>query len=61
MVDAADTARLLGITLETLPIDSGVRAVEETLGPLFAGRPRDATEENVQARLRGVLLMAVLE
>jgi NAD+ synthase len=59
MVDAADTARLLGIALETLPIDSGVRAVEETLEPVFAGRTRDATEENVQARLRGVLLMAL--
>ena len=59
MVDAADTARLLGITLETLPIDSGVRAVEDTLAPVFAGRTRDVTEENVQARLRAVLLMAV--
>jgi NAD+ synthase len=59
MVDAADTGRLLGITLETLPIDSGVRAVDETLAPVFAGRSRDVTEENVQARLRAVLLMAV--
>ena len=59
MVDAADTARLLGITLETLPIDSGVRTVEDTLAPVFAGRARDVTEENVQARLRAVLLMAV--
>jgi NAD+ synthase len=59
MVDAADTGRLLGITLETLPIDGGVRAVEETLAPVFAGRTRDVTEENVQARLRAVLLMAV--
>jgi NAD+ synthase len=39
MVDAADTARLLGITLETLPIDSGVQVVEETLAPVFAGGP----------------------
>jgi NAD+ synthase len=59
MVDAAETARLLGVTLETLPIDSGVRAVEGTLAPVFVGRTRDVTEENVQARLRGVLLMAV--
>jgi len=36
-----------------------VRAMENTLGPLFAGRSRDVTEENVQARLRGVLLMAL--
>ncbi len=59
MVDAAETARLLGVALETLPIDSGVRAVEETLAPVFVGRTRDVTEENVQARLRAVLLMAV--
>jgi NAD+ synthase len=59
MVDAADTARLLGIILETLPIESGVRAVEDALAPVFAGRTRDVTEENVQARLRAVLLMAV--
>jgi NAD+ synthase len=59
MVDAADTARLLGITLETLSIDSGVRAVEDTLAPVFIGRTRDVTEENVQARLRAVLLMAI--
>jgi NAD+ synthase len=59
MVDAAETARLLGIRLETLPIEETVAAAEATLGPVFAGRPRDVAEENVQARIRGVLLMAL--
>ena len=59
MADAVETAHLLDITLDTLPIEAGVRAMENTLGPLFAGRSRDVTEENVQARLRGVLLMAL--
>ena len=45
--------------LETLAIEPPVTAVEETLAPLFAGRPRDVTEENLQARIRGVLLMAL--
>ena len=36
-----------------------VDAVEQALAPLFAGRPRDITEENMQARARGLLLMAV--
>jgi NAD+ synthase len=59
MADAVETAHLLDITLDTLPIEAGVRAMEDTLGPVFAGRSRDVTEENVQARLRGVLLMAL--
>jgi NAD+ synthase len=59
MVDAEETARLLGIQLETLPIEHSVAAVERTLAPVFAERPRDVTEENVQARIRGVLLMAL--
>jgi NAD+ synthase len=59
MEDAAETARLLGIRLETLPIDAGVAAVERAVEPLFADRPRDAAEENIQARIRGVLLMAL--
>ena len=54
MVDAADTARLLGITLETLPIDSGVRAVEETLaagvrGPDRATSPRKTSRPGCAA------------
>jgi len=43
----------------TLPIAEGVAALEATLAPLFAGREADTTEENLQARARGVLLMAL--
>lgn len=59
MDDAAASAQALGIRLETLPIEEPVRALENVLAPAFAGRPRDVTEENIQARVRGVLLMAL--
>ena len=57
--DARDLARNLGIRYETLPIAALVTAAEATLEGLFAGRAPDATEENIQARARGLLLMAV--
>src|SRR5205809_3930183 len=43
--------------LDTVPIEAPVAATEGTLAPIFEGRPRDVTEENLQARIRGVLLM----
>ena len=57
--DAAESARLLGMRLDTLPIESPVAATEATLAALFEGRPRDVSEENLQARIRGVLLMGL--
>ena len=57
--DAAEAAGLLGVRLDTIPIEAGHAAVLETLAPLFEGTQPDITEENVQARLRGVLLMAL--
>ena len=59
MGDAQDSAAALGIRLDTIAIDQPVVSLEETLAPLFAGRARDTTEENLQARVRGVLLMAL--
>jgi NAD+ synthase len=59
MMDAEASARALGIRLETLPIAAPVAGVESTLTDVFAGLPRGVTEENVQARVRGVLLMAL--
>jgi NAD+ synthase len=59
MDEAEACARLLGIRLETVSIEEPVAAVERALGPLFEGRPRDATEENIQARIRGLTLMAL--
>jgi NAD+ synthase len=57
--DADECARLLGVDLKTLPIKDSVTALESTLAPLFVGREPDTTEENLQARARGVLLMAL--
>jgi NAD+ synthase len=56
--DAEGVARALGIGLDTVPIDGARAAVSEALAPLFAGRSADLTEENIQSRLRGLLLMA---
>jgi NAD+ synthase len=56
--DAAAVARALGIRLDTVPIDGPRAAVTQALAPLFAGRAPDLTEENIQSRLRGLLLMA---
>jgi NAD+ synthase len=57
--DAAESARLLGIALDTVVIEAPVAAFEEALGGVFTGRSRDVTEENIQARARGVILMAM--
>jgi NAD+ synthase len=57
--DAEESARLLGMHLDTLQIEGPVAATESVLAPLFEGRARDVTEENLQARIRGVLLMAL--
>jgi len=57
--DAAETARLLGIRLDSIPILPGMQAYDAMLKPLFAGLPADTTEENLQARIRGNLLMAL--
>ncbi|MBY0351767.1 NAD+ synthase [Tabrizicola sp.] len=57
--DAAAAAKALGCRLDTVPISSAQGAVAEALGPLFAGTEPGITEENIQSRLRGLLLMAV--
>ena len=57
--DARDLARNLGIRFETIAIADTVAAAESSLGPIFADRPRDVTEENIQARVRGVVMMAL--
>ena len=57
--DAESEARRLGIRLDTIPIGEVVDAVERALAPAFEGRQRDITEENIQARARGLLLMAL--
>jgi NAD+ synthase len=57
--DAAACAKALGVSYEVLPIADAVKGLEAVLAPAFAGRPRDVTEENLQARARGTLLMAI--
>jgi NAD+ synthase (glutamine-hydrolysing) len=57
--DARLLAENLGIRFETIEIKEVVAACETALGPIFRGRPHDVTEENIQARVRGVLMMAL--
>ncbi len=57
--DARDLASRLGIRFEMLGIHDGYETLMKTLEPLFAGTPFGLAEENLQSRLRGVLLMAL--
>ena len=57
--DAADCAKLLGVHYDIVPIGEPVAAFNDVLSPLFEGREPDATEENIQARTRGLILMAI--
>ncbi|MDR6179740.1 NAD+ synthase (glutamine-hydrolyzing) [Pseudomonas sp. SORGH_AS 211] len=57
--DAEAEARTLGVRYSVLPIAAMVEAFQETLAGEFAGLGRDTTEENLQARCRGTLLMAI--
>jgi NAD+ synthase (glutamine-hydrolysing) len=57
--DARVLAKNLDIQYDVVPIQSAFETVKHQLQPVFAGKPEDTTEENVQARLRGVILMAL--
>jgi NAD+ synthase len=57
--DAAKVADALGVQYDVVPIESAVLGLEQSLAPLFKGMPRDVTEENLQARARGTILMAI--
>jgi NAD+ synthase (glutamine-hydrolysing) len=57
--DARELAAALGVRAHELPIEPVVTAYEQTLAPQFEGLPDDLTEENLQARVRGNLLMAL--
>ncbi len=57
--DSLALARNLGITCHTVPIGAGYEAMQKQLEEIFAGRGQDSTEENLQARLRGMTLMAL--
>jgi len=57
--DATAVARAIGCRLDTIPISGPQEASLAALGPLFEGTPEGLTEENLQSRLRGLLLMAL--
>ena len=57
--DATDCARRLGVRYDIVAIGAPVDAANEQLAPVFADRQADLTEENIQSRMRGVMLMAV--
>ena len=57
--DAKDIAERLGVRYDYVPIAEGRQAITNTLAPLFEGTEPGLTEENIQSRLRGLLLMAL--
>lgn len=57
--DAAELARNFGIDFQTIPIEAGYTALTDMLESVFRGHSADLTEENLQSRLRGILLMAM--
>jgi len=57
--DAAEEARLLGVTYQVISIEPAFQAFLQLLRPAFGDVAADATEENIQARCRGILLMAL--
>jgi NAD+ synthase (glutamine-hydrolysing) len=59
VTDAEQLARNLGIDLEIVPIEKAHAAFAELLAPVLDGEPRGLADENLQSRIRGVILMAV--
>ena len=57
--DAAELARNFGSDFQTIPIEAGYTALTDMLESVFRGHSADLTEENLQSRLRGILLMAM--
>ena len=57
--DSRTLAKSLGIQYDVAPIEVGFDTLKESLSPLFENREEDVTEENMQARLRGLMLMAL--
>ncbi|MQP76652.1 NAD+ synthase [Stenotrophomonas sp. MYb238] len=56
---AAEQCRALGVKLETVPIEPAFQGLMQSLSALFEGQAADVTEENLQSRSRGVILMAL--
>ena len=58
-LDAREMAKNLGVRYDEIPIDTTFQAFRGALDPHFEGRAQDTTEENLQARIRGTMLMAL--
>jgi NAD+ synthase len=59
LVDAEECAKLLGVRYDVVPIKEPVEGFLAGLAPMFTGKKSDTTEENIQSRSRGVILMAI--
>jgi NAD+ synthase len=59
IADAAQVAAALGVQYDIVPIEDAVRGLETALAPTFKGQAADVTEENLQSRTRGTILMAM--
>ena len=57
--DAEEQVKLLNVTFDTLPIMDAMKAFAAILEPVFGGKGKDTTEENIQARARGMIIMAI--
>jgi NAD+ synthase len=57
--DAAALVQSIGCRYDIIPIQTAMKTFTETLAPIFAGRAADTTEENIQSRIRGLILMAL--
>ena len=59
LTDAAACAKALGVSYDVLPVAAAVEGLESALRSTFSGKARDVTEENLQSRARGTMLMAI--
>jgi len=59
VTDAKELAKQLEVSFEILPINDIIEATERVLAPITKGEPRGVTEENIQARARGIVLMGI--
>jgi len=59
LIDSRDMTRRLGVRYSEIPINDSFTTITNTLAPEFKGLKEDTTEENIQARIRGVILMAL--
>lgn len=57
--DAEQNAKALGVTYSVIDIEPLFQSMKDTLTPFFDGKPQDTTEENLQARIRGTILMSL--